>query len=491
MVQITARDGRFSSELNQTDLFLKWNDVDNPIDRLDTFTFVVNSSKLAQLHTDATKPTVYDGEICGGDKTISVRFRIRDIDGDRVLCGFFDLSIATRDEIASLVERVRTPETDELQTLSYDDLAKGKTDKVETAAPTSEKGLSTLKKALVSLMLALAMLIVGSWVIMVIRSQSTIAVSNGVMVGNYQAINTPLEGKLSGLRVAVGQRVEAGQVLGVVANPSVDHEYKIAGTKISRAKLELDAYRREARDTKTMLNYARAILKTKRSVAIAEKARIKSDLKSAQSQLKRQKRLRRNGHVRMAEYEKAEAARDHFIAELKAKKASIQGLVVAEKAAANEVIVNDDRVTNPMSEIRRKIALAEANLNEMTEMQGLYSPNAKPAELVAPSSGKIFAIYRRPGEVLKHADEVIAISRDGDSWASGHVPSASAAKIKPGQMVEIEIPSYGITTTGVVEGIGHRAVHGRGGYTADLRGGPYDVPIRVAIKQTNQPTFSY
>ena len=151
------------------------------------------------------------------------------------------------------------------------------------------------------------------------------------------------------------------------------------------------------------------------------------------------------------------------------------------------MIIQDGRIINPMSIIRTKTAMALSALEELQSTRELLIVKARTAELLAPSAGTVYAVYRRPGEILKLAEEAMAISRDGESWATGHVPAASAPNIKPGQPVEIEIPSFGVTTKGIVQGIGHRAVYGRGGYTADFRGGPLDVPVRVAINHTSTP----
>ena len=75
----------------------------------------------------------------------------------------------------------------------------------------------------------------------------------------------------------------------------------------------------------------------------------------------------------------------------------------------------------------------------------------------------------------------MALSLDEGGWATGHVTNNLATNIKPGQEVEIEIPSLDILTKGIVSGIGHRAVYGRGGYSAEFRSGPDEVPIRVSL----------
>ena len=468
-------------------LLLRWGEAEYSVDSIDQYTFSVSSYELAGLYAGPVGSAIHDGAIRGVDETIEFQFRIRNTDGDQVRCSFFDLPISTRDRLGLLIERSHSPETDALQSLSYDDLALGNTDEAPEVKSLPTKNSSTLRNTIVSIMLAASMIVILSWVLMVVRSQSTISVTNSVMMGNYQAVNTPLEGKLLDLRVAVGDRVEAGQALATISNPVVKQELQVVETKISRAQRDLDVYRRQSREINSMMKVARLMLQKRLGAEIAIKTRIKADLRAARSQLKRMEWLRRKRYAKEEKYQEARALRDRWVAELKSQSTVIEGIALAEQAAAKNVIVNDARITNPMSDIRTKIDLTQSMIEELKETRDLYSGKAKPVELIAPSSGTIFAVYRRPGEVLKHAEEAVAISRDGKSWAIGHVLAEVAANIRPGQPVEIEIPSYDITATGVVEGIGHRAVYGRGGYTADFRGGAFDVPIRVAIEQTDKP----
>ena len=74
------------------------------------------------------------------------------------------------------------------------------------------------------------------------------------------------------------------------------------------------------------------------------------------------------------------------------------------------------------------------------------------------------------------------MSVNDGGWASGHVPADQATKIKPGQIVELKVPSLDMTLQGRVAAVGHRAVYGKGGYLNDFRSPmPNDVPIKVEI----------
>ena len=209
-------------------------------------------------------------------------------------------------------------------------------------------------------------------------------------------------------------------------------------------------------------------------------------MKSASSQLDRLRPLQAAGNIGVAEFDEATALVAGCEADKLRQLAVLSSLQLSKTAVDSNVLIGEATVSNPLSDARRDVELAEASVEEFRETKELIEANAKAIELVAPSAGTIYAIYRRGGEYLRVADEAMAISLDDGGWATGHVLSNVATNIKPGQKVEIEIPSLGMTTTGSVSAIGHRAVYGRGGYNAEFRAGPYDVPIRVAMDKLDE-----
>ena len=334
------RDGTLHPKSGQT-LFLQWTGEKYPLEQLDPFTFTAISAELTAKHAYCSGQDIYDGVIGGLIGSVDIQFRIRQIDEDRLICSFYDLTIAKRDQLIGPADRAGAAHADALQSLSYDELAKGNTTNTQSLGRAKngvfkelpDKDSSIMTKSIVSAALVLAMLIIGGWVVMVGRSQSTISVANSVMVGNYQAVNAPLEGKLVDLRVAIGDRVKAGQIMATISNPKVEHELKVIETQIARAKRDLAAHRRQAKETASMLEMARNVLQTKRLVAIATRNRIKSDLRSARSQVKRLALLKRRKRVVMRKFEEAVALKDRWVAELEGQNATIKGIALSQKGS--------------------------------------------------------------------------------------------------------------------------------------------------------------
>ena len=472
--------------LSESTISLEWEFKHLVVSGLSEFTFGVESSALAQTQGDEEQ-RILSGTLTGGGESFEIQFRIRSVDGDRVKCAFHDMPLKQREAMARLREQLENPIDDELHSLSYDELAQGSTKKASAAqASPAPRQASNLKKLIAMFFIVGAMAGIFVWVIVLVQTRSTVAVSNSVLVGNYQPINTPFEGQLTEVLVSVGDHVEQGQTVAVIANEDVSFKLAEVEARLARARRELSAYQSQADEIVSTMEFAKKKVAKDLVVAEAELDGIQADLDAAQSQVARLQPLIKKGNIGAFEYDEAKALFANVRAQRTRQKAVIETLKLAELAANEHILVSPSGVKNPLTEVRTKIELAQAAIEESEQIRDSLVELDQPIELLAPASGTVYAMYRRPGEYLKVADEAMAISLVDGGWASGHVSPAMATDLKPGQPVEIEIPSMGIATNGTLEGIGHRSVYGRGGYNADFRGGPLEVPIRVSLDDLNE-----
>ena len=486
--QFTSFENTAMSADTSPSLQLLWESSIHPIVDVDEFGFQVKSQELADSYSPGTIGSTQDGTVRYGDESVEVQFRVRRVTGTLVRCGFYDLALKKREKIVELSKLATNTEKDELHNLSYDELAGGNTSKQpegDDKQKALSSGTSTIKKAIATLIMCGAVLGIFLWLIIVVRSRSTITVTRGVMVGNFQPVNTPYEGLLLDLKVDVGDRVTKGQVLAVVDNPEGVEELEIVKTKLFRANRELEAHQRHILNVEAMFPYLRSKIEGELSIAKAELAKIDAQSQAAQSQLDRLMPLKQSNNIPLAEFDEVESLVALSKADRVRQLAVIDNLGNQLDAIDSKMIISGS-ATDPLSEVRRDIELAQATVDELTALEESIKVRIKPTELLAPSDGTVYAVYHRPGEYLKSADEALAVSLDGEAWATGHIDSSLATNVKPGQPVSITIPSLGIETTGIVSGVGHRSVYGRGGYNADFRAGPLDVPIRVSIDNLDQ-----
>lgn len=468
-------------------LNLDWAETQLPILDFSEFGFSVESESLAAAYSEDAAH-VHAGAIEFADERVEFNFRVQRVSDSVVRCRYFDLPIKTREQLLQISKIAAKETDDELHDLTYDELAEGKTKKqVDDSAKKQslKSGTSTIKKAVATFVLCGIIMGICVWLVVLLRSRSTVAVTRAVMVGNYQPVNTPFEGHILDLKVAVGDRVEEGDVLAVLDNPTGIEELEEVKAKLFRAKRELEAHTRYAGKIKATLPIVKAKFEQDMTVARAELEKIDAESRAATSQLNRLLPLHQANNIPIAEFEEVESLVALAKADRVRQLAVIKSLEFRQEAIDSNMIITET-VADPLSEAQREIDLSQASVDELEALMESIENRIKPTELFAPSAGTVYAIYHRPGEYLKAAEEALALSLDDKAWAMGHIETDAAADVKPGLPVEVEIPSLGITTTGIVSGIGHRSVYGRGGYNADFRAGPLDVPIRVSLEALEQ-----
>lgn len=469
---------------------LIWEGETFEILKLDEHTFQIESAVRAESFRPDDTPVTFDGSIVGLGDGSEIRFRIRRVADDIVTLGFQDLSIRKREMLLKEWNNAVGSPRDAMHQMSYDELAGGdaRQKKVKQASASSSASLG--KKLVVMLVMAASLAFVLGWVMYLMNSRTTVAVNNSVINGNYMPVNTPHEGQLTEVLVTQGAEVSQGDVLARLSNEEAEVDLALVRSKLSRALSEAEAYQREKAQIESLFIFNRQKVERDLKVAEAEMEGAKALMQSAKAQMDRLQPLIDRGNVALADVEEARALMATAQAEQLRSKAVMETLRFAVSAADQNVVVSENGALDPLGELRTKIALAEAAILELEQTESVLASVAKPIELHSPSDGTIYAIYHGEGETLKVAEQMLAVSANQGGWATGHVQAHVAPEIRPGQPVEVEIPSMGITTTGTVEGIGHRAVYGRGGYSAEFRGGPLEVPIRVAIDLNGQPVPS-
>ena len=259
------------------------------VSEIDEFTFLTACEPLVVAFEPDRLSKQFEGSIEYGGESIQFDFRIRRIEGDSVRCGFYDLPIKLRETVISLRDQAQSGTSDELHALTYDELAKGNTSKTSNKPATTAhpKSASTLKKAIAMIVLLAAMAAIIGWVVIVVQSRSTVSVSNSVLVGNYQPVNTPLEGKLLEVLVEVGDHVVQGQPLAILSNDEPVNDLILVEAQLKRTKGELAAYQLQSEKLLTLMGYATD--KAKRDLAVAEAELIggKAKLAAAKAQMNR------------------------------------------------------------------------------------------------------------------------------------------------------------------------------------------------------------
>ncbi len=434
------------------------------------------------------------GQLVLDHELVDVQFRIRQQNGDECACTFFDLGISDRESIERYVRKKAdlSVADDALEGLSYDELAKG-LHAADTAPANQNKAVATkapadrqFAKMAATLGMILTLLAMVILVVLFLRSRSSLGVDNSALVGNYLPVHARVEGEIVEVRFKEGQHVSRGDVLVRLDNPEIRAEKALSESDVRLGEAKVAALK------KKLKNYLVNVEVAKKRLAIDLEV-AKSDTKSSKKQYESAKAIvdRSKPHLGTAisksEYDVVMSEMLALKAKYEANASRIQLAEFAHEMSSSSVLMLGDRLDDEVGRITAELEIVQAELALSRRTLEIATQREKQLDLVAPRDGRVYAAYRQFGEYLRVADEVIALSYPGETWAAGLVSAGQASRVRPGLPVNVSIPSLNKKLNGVVSAVGHRAMYGKGGYSADFRGGTAtDVPVKVLIADLPQ-----
>lgn len=431
--------------------------------------------------------TKSQGILVLGEKQLQVEFRVRKMVGDESSCSFANLSIAITGTIQKYLkdrERISSG-NEELEARSYDELASGK---ISSEAPSSDQTSETPGKkgyvksfALMIMLLAMIGLIILAGFFL--RSRSSLAVGNSALVGNWIAVNSKVEGEISEVLVSEGDHVRKGDLLLRLSNPEVTQANLTLEAQKQTAQSKVSALRKQRGTFKSKLAYASRKLELDRQVASSELEASKKACKSAQAAFERLKPFVASGAITQLEIDEVENRLREEESIKIAKENLVRQIDFSKEAADANILIIGDRVDDELGRIEAELEIAEAELQEITQILNMSRQNEGALDIVAPRDGVVFVKYFQAGQFVKVADQLLGLSHPGETWAAGQVTASQASRVLPGQPVRVRIPAMKLTIDGTVMSVGHRAMYAKGHYSAEFRGNTAtDVPIKVHIQ---------
>lgn len=426
-----------------------------------------------------------------GDQQIPINFRVRQKKSHGILCSFSNFSIANKETLKKyLTDRERASGNEELESRSYDELARGivssggpSETSTPTAAPTAQAPQQRASvKTFALLAMLFAMIALGVLGALFMRSRSSLTVSNSALVGNFLPVNARVEGEIVEVLVNEGDYVEQGDVLIRLINPEMESANQELAAQLGTAKATVKAIKSQLKTFDEKLDIAKRKSKLDLKVAQSELKAAEKARDSSESAFERLKPYVESGAITQLELDEAENGLRAHEANCIAKENQILKVRFTQEAIESRILILGDRLDDERGRLNTELEIAEARCKELELIRALGMARQSELEIIAPRDGQVYTTYRQVGEYVKIADQLLAISFTGKTWAAGQVTSTQASRVLPGQPVRVKIPSMGMSLDGVVAAVGHRAMYSNGHYTADFRGSTAtDVPVKVAI----------
>ena len=427
------------------------------------------------------------GSLFLGNDRVDIEFRVRRQSGGVSSCTFIDFPISAREKVRKHILK-RDRGSGGLDERSYDELASGIIDDSESVATTSSSEVESPKQkgyvksfAMMALLLTMLGMVVLAAVFL--RSRSTLSVSNAALVGNCLPVNSKVEGEILEVLVGEGDAVRKGDVLVRLTNPEILNENRMLVAQLTTAESKVKSLEKQKAVFLTKLEFASKKLDLDREVALKELESAKQARESARAAYRRLEPFQRNGSVTRLELDEVANLFRAEETNCIAKENYLRQIEFAQKAAKENVLIIGDRVDDALGKIQADLEFAQAEVEELRQLNKLASQRKQDLDVVAPRDGFVYVAYRQKGEFIKIADELVALSYPGETWAAGQVSAGQASRVLPGQPVTIRIPALKSSLDGTVLAVGHRAMYSRGHYNAEFRGATAtDVPIKVYIE---------
>lgn len=295
---------------------------------------------------------------------------------------------------------------------------------------------------------------------------------SGVIEATEVMIRAQVAGKLVRLPVEQGDRVEAGQVLGVIdqekleiQRAEIQADLKLAGIQLSQVERDLDLTRRRVRsriqEAEANLAYAQSRLERalagereeERASAAEEVREAGATLKKAEDDLRRMQQLYDQGVVSRERLDGAQADSDRALARYRAaqnrltlmvrgtRKEDIDAAHAQERAAQAELATAQADLS--LIQLKEEeVALAKGRVEKNSHRLALIQAQIRDAFLRSPLSGVVAEKFREPGEVVTEGMPVLTVSDLRKVWLWVYVPERDVGRIRLGDEASVEMDSY-------------------------------------------------
>lgn len=444
---------------------------------LTAFSFTVNYDGMAD-------PEVLGGTLqAEGLEPLDVLFRPRNIPNSEVLkCTFVDLSLEDKVRLERFIQFFEGSDRkgDELEGMSYDQIAGSKkTPKKASKGKSAKDGGRAAKVATVLGIMAAVVLIGAIFVGGIIKSKGSIPLSNSTLMGNYLAVESVSPGVVTSLNVSPNERVEQGQVLFYVkGREDLLHSQELAHLA-AELDAEIEVYERHITAAKEEIERSLETMEANYEALASLMAQATEAVEACEKHEGNLRGLLDEGIIGAPRVDEARVQTAQARLELETRLNEQRQLGEALKSAREGRFTQNEQAKSELLSNQLALGLAQVKRNSMVAR--LEEMQAK-VPVLAPIGGIVSTIYQETGTFVKAGEAVVAITRQDNNWAVGHVLAADAPKMRHGLEVKVRVPSIKKTYTGYVTGVGHRALYSNGEWSSDFRTAvPSATPVKVDV----------
>lgn len=450
-----------------------------PVDSLTGFSFTVT-------HSGTADPDVINGTLhAEGLEPLNILFRPRNIPNSEILkCTFVDLSLEDKARLEKFIHIFEgsNRKGDELEEMSYDQIAGSKKSPKKSSKAKSTKNRGRAAKVATVLGVMAAIVLVGAiFVGGIIKSKGSIPLSNSTLVGNYLAVESLSPGVVTSLNVLPNERVEQGQVLFYVKGREDLLDSQELAHKITELNAEIKVYEHHITSAKEEIERSLQTMEANYEALASLMAQATEAVEACEKHEKNLRSLMEEGVIGAPRVDEARVQTAQARLELETRLNEQRQLGEGLKSAREGRYTQNEQAKAELQNHQLALGLAKVKRDSLLARQEEMQPKVP---VLAPIGGIVSTIYQETGTFVKAGETVVAITREDNNWAVGHVLASDAPKMRHGLEVKVRVPSIKKTYTGYITGVGHRALYSQGEWSSDFRTAvPSATPVKVDVPE--------
>jgi hemolysin D len=293
--------------------------------------------------------------------------------------------------------------------------------------------------------------------------------------GEVYKVQPVVQGEITRLAIAEGQRVEAGQVVAVL-------DQRLAEAEVNRLQQSLVSYRFQMVQTQGLVDRIRLELDTRKAITAADVRAQEAAIAQAQTMISTHYQTISQREGEMAAYESRLARLQPLVAEGVIAREQLfeveqaireqQRIHTQSRGELQQAIEEGDRLQaelmrrqaegkqseieaqQRLQQLEVELAQIQAKITETESLLQAAQTQLAQTHIYAPVKGTVTALHvRNPGEVAQPGQTIAEIAPDGAPLVlSAMLPNRDAGFVREGMPVQLKFDAFPYQDFGIVSG---------------------------------------
>lgn len=309
-------------------------------------------------------------------------------------------------------------------------------------APTATSSRRVLLRPLVmsTLYIALGLVVFGYVGVLLHATFVKLEVQTAVVTRPVEVLAMPVDGRLTAVRAAAGERLRAGELIAVIRDPELDAQIDAHRIALTSARAAVQRLLETIEIERARLQEYRLINRTDARMAEAELEALHEDRTRAAQNLDRVERLWEKGHATAAALDDARAEEALALSRLTAARLMVERTRALRDVSdtrhhnGNEFVLDLDLLGVELAAAQQDEEVAAARLAVLLERKADLA-------MTAPFDARVLEVRHAPNTPLLRGTSVITLERDVSPVIEAFLSQEEVVQIGLGDQATVFLPS--------------------------------------------------